>query len=165
MQTEQDLRVIGLRFSNAMNRMIHVLKQLNDEQLWLRPSANVNSVGILVQHLQGNLHQWVLAAIGGETFHRHRAQEFEDRDIYPKKLCSNQWSCWLKRFRMSFPRPAGEPACLPPNSGIDETVMSALLDALTHLELHTGQMTLLSKLILGDTYQEYWKPENTEQGK
>jgi hypothetical protein len=49
--------------------------------------------------------------------------------------------------------------------GFDETIMSALVAALTHLELHSGQITFLAKLILGDQYNESWRPANEEQGK
>jgi hypothetical protein len=43
--------------------------------------------------------------------------------------------------------------------------MSALIAALTHLELHAGQIMLITKLMLEEKYQEYWRPANTEQGK
>jgi len=48
--------------------------------------------------------------------------------------------------------------------GFDETVMSALYDAASHLELHTGQILFIAKLLLGNKYKEYWKPETHEQG-
>lgn len=48
--------------------------------------------------------------------------------------------------------------------GFDETIMSALITALSHLELHAGQIIYIAKLILGDNYKESWKPANTEQG-
>jgi hypothetical protein len=49
--------------------------------------------------------------------------------------------------------------------GFDETVLSALLVALTHLELHSGQVTFLAKLMLDKKYKTSWQPLNKEQGK
>jgi len=43
--------------------------------------------------------------------------------------------------------------------------MSALIAALTHLELHTGQISFLTKLMLDREYKVHWKPANKEQGK
>jgi hypothetical protein len=43
--------------------------------------------------------------------------------------------------------------------------MSALMAALTHLELHAGQIIYMTKLMLRDKYVVAWKPANPEQGK
>jgi hypothetical protein len=43
--------------------------------------------------------------------------------------------------------------------------MSALIVTLTHLELHSGQISFLAKLILDKEYKVYWQPLNKEQGK
>jgi len=43
--------------------------------------------------------------------------------------------------------------------------MSALIAALTHLELHTGQISFLTKLMLDREYKVHWKPVNKEEGK
>lgn len=67
-------------------------------------------------------------------------------------------------FRKSGAVPA---ASLPDRKriqGFDETVMSALYIAVSHLELHAGQILFIAKLLLGKNYIEYWKPETPEQG-
>jgi hypothetical protein len=48
--------------------------------------------------------------------------------------------------------------------GFDETVLSALYNTASHLELHVGQILFIAKLLLGNKYKEYWKPETREQG-
>ena len=40
---------------------------LDNEQLWWRPNESSNSVGNLILHLCGNLRQWILAGIDGQT--------------------------------------------------------------------------------------------------
>lgn len=79
MQTENEfLKIISNRFSKSFERIFHGINQLNDQQVWYRPSNNSNSVGIILQHLDGNLNQWICSAVGGEVFERNREHEFKD---------------------------------------------------------------------------------------
>ena len=142
------------------------IQQLDDRQLWLRPSDHSNSIGIIVQHISGNLHQWVCSAVGGETFHRNRAQEFEDGERKSKSDIMNLVEALSKNIQnvISHVSPESLLSCRR-IQGFDETVMSALLATLTHLELHVGQIMLLTKIMLDEKYREYWRPANAEQGK
>src|SRR5215471_4523450 len=56
------------------------LAALPEERLWWRPNDGSNSVGNLLLHLNGNLRQWMVAGVGGETFERNRAAEFAARE-------------------------------------------------------------------------------------
>jgi hypothetical protein len=86
MQIENELlKIISVRFSKAFERIAHAVHQLDDQQIWYRPSSNSNSVGIILQHLSGNLNQWICSAIGGEAFERHRPKEFTDLNAIPQK--------------------------------------------------------------------------------
>jgi len=49
--------------------------------------------------------------------------------------------------------------------GFDETGLSALYKATTHLELHAGQIIYIAKYFLNEKYEESWKPATEEQGK
>ena len=73
---------------------------------------------------------------------------------------------WIRKFKMSLLQVT--PKSLLSNrriQGFDETVMSALIKALTHLDLHSGQISFLAKLMLDKEYKTYWQPLNKEQGK
>jgi uncharacterized damage-inducible protein DinB len=167
MLPEQEyLRIISIRYSLALSRIIHAVYQLDDQQLWLRPSATSNSIGIIIQHVSGNLHQWICSAIGGEPFQRHRAQEFEDAEHESKKDILDSVETLVKKIQDIVSHISPESLLSSRRiQGFDETVMSALIAALTHLELHAGQIMLITKLMLEEKYQEYWRPANTEQGK
>src|SRR5260221_3040852 len=62
-----------------LRRIETCVARLSDEQVWWRPNPAVNSIGNLLLHLQGNLSQWVLAAMGGAHYERHRSQELAAR--------------------------------------------------------------------------------------
>src|SRR5437588_4557631 len=55
------------------------LALLSDEQIWWRANEQSNSVGNLLLHLNGNVRQWILGSVGGQTDVRHRAGEFAAR--------------------------------------------------------------------------------------
>jgi len=167
MQIEKEfIKVVSICFSKAFERIIHAVHQLDDKQIWHRPSSNSNSVGIILQHVSGNLHQWVCSAIGGEDFERNRPQEFRDQNIVPKKDLIQKIHALDKKIQDVLLQVT--PESLLSNrriQGFDETVISALIVTLTHLELHSGQISFLAKLMLDKEYKVYWQPLNKEQGK
>src|SRR5688572_6709918 len=63
----------------ALVKIKHCLGQLNEEQVWWRPSESMNSVGNLMLHLAGNLRQWIVSGIGGANDTRNRPGEFAER--------------------------------------------------------------------------------------
>ena len=167
MQIEkQFLSIVSTRFSKAFERIVHAVDQLDDQQIWHRPSSNSNSVGIILQHLSGNLNQWIYSAIGGHAFERNRPKEFEDLNVVPKKELLQQIRVLDKNIQDTVLQITPESLLVQRRiQGFDETVMSALIAALTHLELHTGQISFLTKLMLDKDYKVCWKPLNKEQGK
>src|SRR5262245_32113644 len=58
---------------------------LSDEQLWYRPNEHSNSVGNLLLHLNGNIRQWILGGVGGQTIQRNRQAEFDARGPMPRQ--------------------------------------------------------------------------------
>src|ERR1700741_1032571 len=65
-------------------RLVYCLEQMSEEDIWWRPNEQSNSAGNLVLHLCGNMKQWILAPLGGETLRRDRDAEFTTRQPIPK---------------------------------------------------------------------------------
>ena len=166
MQIENEiLEVIADRFSKAFDRLAHGINQLNEQQVWYRPTKNSNSIGIIIKHLDGNLNQWILSAVGGEEYHRNREKEFKDESRLSKKDILIKIDSLKKQTEEVIAKiPSGTLLLERRIQGFDETVMSALIIALTHLELHAGQVLYVAKLLLGEYYKESWEPANAEQG-
>jgi Protein of unknown function (DUF1572) len=167
MQIEKEfIKVVSIRFSKAFERIIHAVYQLNDKQIWHRSTSNSNSIGVILQHISGNLHQWVCSAIGGEAFERNRPHEFKDDNIVPQKEVIQNINTLNKKIQdIVLGIPSESLLSNRRIQGFDETVISALIAALTHLELHSGQISFLAKLMLDKDYKVYWQPSNKEQGK
>lgn len=167
MKTEIEfLKIISARYTKAFERIIHVINQLDTPQIWDRPTNNSNSIGIIWQHLEGNLNQWICSGVGGETYERKRSQEFKEINQTTKKDILLSIESLRRKIDNIISNVQSESLLFNRNiQGFDETVMSALILALTHLELHGGQIIYIGKMILGDKYIETWKPANKEQGK
>ena len=93
MKTETEfLKQTSEQFKEGFERIMKAIRQLDNRQIWLRPSSESNSVGIIIQHLNGNLNQYVCAGVGGAHCHRNRPEEFRDNQQVPKSLkeqCAN----------------------------------------------------------------------------
>jgi uncharacterized damage-inducible protein DinB len=166
MQIENEfIKIVSIRFSKAFERITHAVSQLDDQQIWYRPSSTSNSVGIILQHVSGNLHQWICSAIGGDVFQRNRPQEFKDGNSVSQKDILLKIHALDKRIQEVLSQVAPESLLSYRRiQGFDETVLSAIIAALTHLELHSGQISFLAKFILDKEYKVSWQPLNKEQG-
>jgi hypothetical protein len=61
----------------SMARIEACVSELSPAQIWVRHSANENSVGNLLLHLRGNVTQWILSGVCGMPFERDRDGEFD----------------------------------------------------------------------------------------
>jgi len=163
MKTEIEfLRQTSERFTEGFERMLKAIGQLDTDQIWTRPSSESNSVGIIVQHLIGNLNQWVGAGVGGSNFQRNRPEEFRDR----KKIVKDEV---LKRVLDLQSAVENVISHVQPDSLLsprriqetDLTVMAALYKALNHFEFHEGQILYIAKLLLNEKYVGIWGPKKT----
>lgn len=144
------------RFQSSFVRLFHCLEQLNDDQIWWKPDKRMNSTGILIKHLCGNLRQWTIIQMNNSADERNRPEEFKDDLRISKKNLIEM----LNRIKEDFisavnnfkPERLNEPKVI---QGYDVTVMTAIYRSLTHLEGHVGQIILLSRLQLGESYNIY----------
>jgi hypothetical protein len=54
----------------------HCVDALPSAATWSRPNESSNSVGNLLVHVAGNVTEWILGGVGGQTISRYRAGEF-----------------------------------------------------------------------------------------
>jgi hypothetical protein len=160
MKTETEfLKQTSERFKEAFERIFKAIRQLDQQQIWARPSSESNSVGIILQHLNGNLNQLVCAGIGGSEFHRNRPEEFREHPQITKDEILAKVSHLDRAVENVI---AGiQPDSLHSPRRIQEsevTVMAALYKALTHLEFHEGQILYIAKLLLNEKYVGIWGP-------
>jgi hypothetical protein len=125
-----------------------------DQMLW-EPSADVNSVAVLVKHMSGNMKSRFTHFLteDGEKSWRNRDQEFEVRFESKEEVIA----LWEDGWNILF-HALGEV-----NENNFETtvyiraeahsITHALHRQLAHYASHTGQMMYLGKIILGEDWK------------
>jgi uncharacterized damage-inducible protein DinB len=130
------------------------LAKLSDEQMRYRGADHENSIANLLLHLEGNIRQWFLHGIDGQPDVRQRDEEFT---LSLAQDCDGVRSCFAstlaesrkvlgalapeRLLEMIDPQPTG-------NWG-PMTILQAIYRIVGHLQLHTGQIILLTKLLVG----------------
>jgi hypothetical protein len=130
------------------------LSRLSHEQMLYRGGDHENSIANLLLHLEGNLRQWFLHGIDGQPDVRQRDEEFT---LAPSRDCDEVRSCFAatlaesrrvigslapeRLLEMIDPQPTG-------NWG-PMTILQAIYRIVSHLQLHTGQIILLTKQLAG----------------
>ncbi len=144
--------VKGMQLSeDAINRCID---KLSDDQMWHRGADHENSVANLLLHLEGNLRQWFLHGIDGQPDVRSRDSEFA---LSPSQRCAEIRS----RFAVTLDESRKVIASLPPARLLETinpqptgnwpptTILEAICRITGHLQLHTGQIIMLTKQLTG----------------
>lgn len=145
---------------SSLERIRHCTGQLSEEQIWWRPDPDMNSVGVLIRHLAGNLQQWVVTGITEAADNRDRAAEFESAD----QESAEQLLSLLCQTVDSAKRVIGD---LQPGDllqsrriqGFEPTVLGAVMHSLPHFTGHTHQIVQLTRMQLGSRYRYHWTPE------
>ena len=153
------------QLDHARTRINHCIEQLATEDVWWAPRDGSNPIGVIIQHLMGNLRQWAIAGIGGEADTRDRPSEFRVARESPKDQLQTQFNRLLDQVAGVYAQvSASELLATRRIQGFDTTALAAIYDTMCHLELHTGQVLYLTRLRLGAAYRESWSPANKEQG-
>ena len=132
------------------------LDQLSDEQIWWRPNEQSNSIGNLLLHLSGNARQWILTGLGGEVDKRQRDKEFAEREGIPASELLRQIKGTLQEVDdvlAGFDR--SKLLDLRKIQGNDVTALEAVFHVTEHFSMHTGQIILLTKLMIAKDLKFY----------
>ena len=153
------------QLDHARNNINHCLDQLGTGDLWWTPRDSCNPIGVIIQHLLGNLRQWAISGIGGEPDVRDRPAEFRVEGRVEKGELQTQFNRLLDRVAAVYSN-VGDSEILDGKriQGFDTTVLDAIYDTMCHLKLHTGQVLYLARMRLGEAYRESWSPATAEQG-
>ncbi|PQO27207.1 DUF1572 family protein [Blastopirellula marina] len=125
------------------------LVQLSDEEFFLRPAAEINSVAVLLRHLGGNLaSRWTdFQTTDGEKADRNRDQEFADWPGDRASLMDYFDLGWQKLLDAIETSSQLDPGTLILIRGESQTLASAFVRSLTHLSYHVGQISLIARTV------------------
>lgn len=135
---------------HAYRRMIDgAIHQLTDDELWIRPTPETNSVAIILRHLGGNLRsRWTdFLTTDGEKPDRDRDREFCDWQGDRVSLMSwfnDGWKALETAIDSIDDNNINQTIFV---RGEPHTIPQAILRSLTHLSYHVGQILLIARTV------------------
>ena len=152
---ENDFSEIGQLFiarsryhlsQDFMPKIERCLELLKDEQIWWRANPQSNSIGNLILHLSGNVHQWIVSGLGGAADSRDRDAEFAQREVISRQELITKLKQTLGDADAALAKFDVE-KLLDRQSiqGYDVSPLEAILHVVEHFSMHTGQIVLLTK--------------------
>jgi hypothetical protein len=150
--------------AKGVGKIHHCLDQLSDEQVWWRPSPQMNSIANLMLHLAGNIRQWLVAGIGGARDERNRPAEFADRSNRTRRELSAVLSAAVGDADKALAKlTADQLTARRRIQGFDTTVIDAIFDCSTHFQGHVQEIIHMTRQQLGPKYRFDFVPRGTEQ--
>jgi hypothetical protein len=110
--------------------------------VWARPNDSSNSIGNLLIHLTGNVTEWILGGVGGQTISRYRAGEFAQKT-------GRAGQALLDDLEMVLTKADSVLARLKPED-LERSIViqgrGAIYHVVEHFAMHTGQIILMTKV-------------------
>lgn len=134
------------RMDENLRMVVTSLEYVEDNEVWSKPNAQLNSIGNLILHLCGNIGQYVLSGLGGKQDLRDREAEFamggglSKLDLLQKlqATVSDAKSVILKTDLEDYLQ-------LKKIQGFEMTGVGAVIHAVEHFSYHTGQIAFWVK--------------------
>jgi uncharacterized damage-inducible protein DinB len=144
------LAYAAARLHQSQKSIAACLDKLSDDQVWHRNGDHENSIANLLLHLEGNMRQWILHGIADQPDIRQRDEEFS---LTPSTNSADARA----RFNRTLDESASVIAALSPDRLLividpqptgtwrHTTILEAIFKVVGHVEMHTGQIILLTK--------------------
>ena len=124
------------------------LYALSEEDIWKKPNSSSNSIGNLILHLCGNITQYILSSLGGEPDNRNRDSEFEATGGVNKTELLSKIKTVSERACAIIKDLTEEQLIHKYHvQGNTSSGIAIIVHVTEHYSYHTGQITLLTKLM------------------
>jgi len=141
---KQDMRSYYIR---DLDRVIDNVRETSEDDLWRVPDGVSNSIGVLVQHLVGNLSHFIGEGLGQTGYVRKREQEFVTADTTKEELIQS-----VEKLKTTLDRvfDAVESESLdeayPMDLSFEASTGGFLIHLYGHLNYHLGQINYLRRI-------------------
>jgi hypothetical protein len=138
------------------------MEQVTDEQLFATLDEEMNSIGVVVKHMAGNMRsRWTdFLTADGEKPDRDRDSEFVDPPVTRKALLDVWEDGWTRLFRALESLSDKDLGRTVTIRGEPHSVMQAINRQLAHYAHHVGQIVMLAKHFAHDHWQSLSVPRN-----
>lgn len=135
-----------------MTALASCMAKLSDEQVWARGGPHENAVGNLILHLDGNMRQWILHGIDGQSDVRVRDAEFLTTGGMSGKELMERFLATTAESKTVIARTPAERMAekiSPQPNRPESTVLGAIYQVVGHVQQHVGQVIVLAKQMTG----------------
>ena len=131
------------------SRIQKCLNQLTEEQVWIKPNSQTNSIGNLVLHLCGNITQYIHHSMGGEKDSRKRDLEFSTTGGFSKKELIEKLEFVVQKATQIIQN-CSEDELMRTRlvQGFSYTGIGIIIHVTEHFSYHTGQIALWTKYLV-----------------
>ena len=138
------------------------MAQVTDEQLFAVLDNEMNSIGVIVKHITGNMRsRWTdFLTSDGEKPNRNRDNEFVDPPPTREALMNTWEEGWACVFSALEPLSERDLTRTVTIRGEPHSVMQAINRQLAHYASHIGQIVLLAKHFQRDKWKSLSIPKN-----
>lgn len=137
------------RIRESHKRIMACLDLLDESQIWLKPNLALNSTGNLVLHLCGNITQYIISTLGGAPDLRNRDAEFAAIGGKTKEELKSIFNHAIAQSILCIENASDTDLATHKKVQIYElTGVGIIIHVTEHLSYHTGQIALLTKLLL-----------------
>lgn len=124
------------------------MNELSEDEIWNKPNHNTNSIGNLILHLCGNARQWICNGLINQPDFRQRNEEFNLENRCSKLELIELMNQLKNDIDETFQKINSENVLIKRKVQVfEESGLSILIHVIEHFSYHTGQITLLTKLI------------------
>ena len=128
-------------------KLRHCVDALPRATVWARPNQTSNSVGNLLVHLTGNVTEWILGGVGGQSVSRNRASEFAQTEGSDAgTLLDNLEAVLREADSVLASLRAQDLERSITIQGRETTILGAIYHVVEHFAMHTGQIVLMTKI-------------------
>jgi len=135
-------------FFESYERIFKCLSMVDEKDVWHSPNSTITSIGCLIQHLNGNVRQWILSGIGKQPNLRNREEEFVQHFEKTKNVLIKEMKGLQNELIDFFENNSTinlQQKITVQNFNL--TTFSAIIHVIEHYSYHTGQITTITKLL------------------
>lgn len=136
------------RINESLRMVTLSLEKIEETDLWSRPNKNANSIGNLLLHLCGNIHQYVISSLGNKPDIRQRDSEFEAVNAYNKSELLNKLNTIVNLAKQTITEASQEELLKKRYvQGYHFSGIAIIIHVTEHFSYHTGQIAFWVKQI------------------
>ena len=156
MSIEQTLLASAIKkFQSQKNLGNKTFAQLEEKDFFFKPSAESNSIAVIVHHMTGNmLSRWTnFLTEDGEKPWRERDKEFEDVFTTREQILNawnNGWACVFNALESLKPGDLLKTIFIRQEP---MSVVDAVIRQIDHYGYHIGQIVVIGKMVKDESWQ------------